>query len=163
LPELLLHFAVPFAVAAPILGLRRALMVGVAALPPDLDVFMYLRRSFTHSILFLSIFAIPLIFTSLKLGRSFGTVLACSLSLFSHPFLDLFNSPTPFFYPVSNHHYHVSLSISVLFSNRIVTRVSSGISVEEMGFKPFHSFDAPIFTDIGFIASLILIANPPYI
>jgi membrane-bound metal-dependent hydrolase YbcI (DUF457 family) len=161
LPELLLHFAVPFALAAPILGLKRALIVGVAALLPDLDVFMYLHRSFTHSIVFLSIFAIPLIFTSLKLGRSFGTVLACSLSLFSHPFLDLFNSPTPFFYPVSNHHYHVSLS--VLFSNRIVTRVSSGISVEEMGFKPFHSFDAPIFTDIGFIASLILIANPPYI
>jgi dolichol-phosphate mannosyltransferase len=160
LPELLLHFAVPFALAAPILGLKRALIVGVAALLPDLDVFMYLHRSFTHSIVFLSIFAIPLIFASLKLGRGFRTVLACSLSLFSHPLLDLFNSPTPLFYPISTHHYHVSLSMSVLFSDRIIPHFSSSIVVEEAGFKSFHSFDAPIFTDIGFIASLILITTP---
>jgi len=160
LPELLLHFSIPFALAAPILGLRRALVVGIVALLPDLDALMYLHRSFTHSVVFLSMLSIPLVLASLELGRGFRTVLACSLSLFSHPLLDLFNSATPILFPISNYHYHLSLRMNLLFSDRIVPYISSGLSMEETRFKPFQSFDAPIFTDVGFIASLILIAFP---
>jgi len=160
MPELLLHFAIPFALVAPVLGIRRALIVGIVAILPDLDVLLHLHRSFTHSVIFLLILIVLVVFVSLKLGRGFGTVLACSLSLLSHPLLDLFHSPTPILFPLTNYSYHVSLKMNAVISDRIVPYISSTISMEETGFKTFQYLDAPIFTDVGFIASLILIATP---
>jgi hypothetical protein len=37
MPELLLHFAIPFALVAPVLGIRRALLAGFIAILPDID------------------------------------------------------------------------------------------------------------------------------
>jgi dolichol-phosphate mannosyltransferase len=50
--------------------------------------------------------------------------------------------------------------MNAVISDRIVPYVSSSISMEEGGFRAFQYLDAPIFTDVGFIASLILIATP---
>jgi glycosyltransferase involved in cell wall biosynthesis len=160
MPELLLHFAIPFALVAPVLGIRRALIVGIVAILPDLDVLLHLHRSFTHSVIFLLILIVLVVFASLRLGRGFGTVLACCLSLLSHPLLDLFHSPTPILFPLTNYSYHVSLKMNAVISDRIVPYISSTISMEETGFKAFQYLDAPIFTDVGFMASLILIATP---
>jgi dolichol-phosphate mannosyltransferase len=50
--------------------------------------------------------------------------------------------------------------MNAVISDRIVPYISSSISMEESGFRAFQYLDAPIFTDVGFIASLILIATP---
>jgi len=160
LPELLLHFSIPFALSAPILGLRRALLVGIVATLPDLDVLMYLHRSFTHSAIFLLTSIIPFVFASLRLGRGFRTVLACSLSLLSHPLLDLFHSPTPILFPLTNYSYHLSLKMNAVISDRITPYISISSTMEENSFRAFQYLDAPIFTDVGFIASLMLIGFP---
>jgi hypothetical protein len=45
MPELFLHFSIPFALAAPILGLKRAILVGFIAILPDIDALMHVYRS----------------------------------------------------------------------------------------------------------------------
>jgi dolichol-phosphate mannosyltransferase len=160
MPELLLHFSIPFAVTAPILGLRRALLVGFIAILPDADVLIRIHRSFTHSIILISMLAALLIYASWKTGRGLPTVSACSLSLLSHPILDLFQSPTPILYPFSEYSYHLSIKMNALISEKIIPEISARVNFEKTDFTRFQSLDAPLFTDVGFIASLILIASP---
>jgi len=160
MPELLLHFSIPFALSAPVLGLKRAFIIGLVALLPDLDVLLHVHRSFTHSAIFLSILIILMVSISLKIGRGSGTMIACSLSLLSHLILDLFHSPTPILYPLSNYSYHISPKMSVLIAEKILPNISLTLNMEETVFKSFQLLDAPIFTDSGFMASLILIASP---
>jgi membrane-bound metal-dependent hydrolase YbcI (DUF457 family) len=81
MPELFLHFSIPFALVAPILGLKRALLAGFIAILPDIDALMHVHRSLTHSILFLSIRSAIFILASWKAARGLHTVTACSLSL----------------------------------------------------------------------------------
>jgi hypothetical protein len=160
MPELVLHFAIPFALTAPVLGIKRALLAGFVAILPDIDALMYVHRSFTHSIPLLMIPAILLILTSWKVGKGSHTMAVCCLSLLSHPILDLFQSPTPILYPLSQHSYHLSVKVNTLISEKIVPELSIRVNFETTNFSRFQTFDAPIFTDIGLIISLILISFP---
>jgi hypothetical protein len=69
--ELFLHFSIPFALVAPILGLKRALLAGFIAILPDIDALMHVYRSLTRSILLLSILPAIFILTSWKAGRAY--------------------------------------------------------------------------------------------
>ena len=160
MPELVLHFAIPFALIAPVLGIKRALLAGFVAILPDIDALMYVHRSFTHSIPLLMIPAILLILASWKVGRGSHTMAACSLSLLGHPTLDLFQSPTPILYPLSQYSYHLSVKMNTLISEKIVPELSIRVNFETTNFSKFQTFDAPIFTDVGFIISLMLIGFP---
>ena len=158
MPEPLLHFSIAFALSAPILGIRRALIVGLISLLPDLDVLFHVHRSMSHSIVLLSIIVAASILISYKIGRGAKFATVSGLGLLSHPLLDLFQSPTPVLYPLSHNSYHVSPKLSVTISNGIVFHLTFSIESEPVKFAPFHSMDAPIFTDIGFIISLLLIS-----
>jgi hypothetical protein len=160
MPELVLHFAIPFALIAPVLGIKRALLAGFAAILPDIDALMYVHRSFTHSIPLLMIPAILSLVTSWKAGKGSHTMAACSLSLLSHPILDLFQSPTPILYPLSQYSYHLSVKMNTLISEKIVPELSIRVNFETTNFSRFQTFDATIFTDVGFIISLMLIGFP---
>ena len=160
MPELLLHFSIPFAITVPIVGLRRALLVGFIAILPDIDALVHVHRSFTHSIILISILAALFILISWKIGKGLLTVTACGLSLLSHPILDLFQSPTPILYPLSEYSYQISIKMSALISEKIIPEVSAKVSFEQINFTRFQFLDAPIFTDVGFITSLMLIASP---
>jgi hypothetical protein len=87
-------------------------------------------------------------------------MVACSLSLLSHPILDLFQSPTPILYPLSQYSYHLSVKMNTLISEKIVPELSIRVNFETTNFSRFQTFDAPIFTDVGFIISLMLMVPP---
>ena len=53
MPELALHFSVVFALTAPVLGLRRAIVLSLISLVPDLDALFRVHRSVSHSALLL--------------------------------------------------------------------------------------------------------------
>jgi glycosyltransferase involved in cell wall biosynthesis len=160
MPELLLHFSIPFSLVAPVLGIKRALLAGFIAILPDIDALMYVHRSLTHSIPLLTIPVILLMLVSWKAGKGLRTIAACSLSLLSHPILDLFQSPTPVLYPLSQYSYHLSVKMNTLISEKIIPEVSVRVNFETTNFSRFQTFDAPIFTDVGFIISLILVVFP---
>jgi len=158
MPEPLLHFSITFALSAPILGIRRAIIVGLISLLPDLDALFHVHRSMSHSIVLLSIIVATFILISHKVGRGARFATVSGLGLLSHPLLDLFQSPTPVLYPLSHNSYHVSPKLSVTISNGIIFQPAFSFESEPVNFTPFHSMDAPIFTDTGFIISLLLIS-----
>ena len=160
MPELLLHFSIPFAISAPIIGVKRALIVGFISLLPDLDVLFHVHRSMSHSLVLLSIIVVACILISQKIGRGVKLVTASGLGLLSHPLLDLFQSPTPILYPLSQYSYHISPELFVTISEEIISHPAISIESEPVNFVRFHSMDAPIFTDTGFIISLLLISIP---
>jgi membrane-bound metal-dependent hydrolase YbcI (DUF457 family) len=69
MPELLLHFAVPFSISAPIVRVKRATLVGIVGMPPDVDALLHVHRSMTHSLIILTIFSLlPFYITFFKLN-----------------------------------------------------------------------------------------------
>jgi hypothetical protein len=54
MPEPAMHFSVVFALAAPRLGVKRALLLSFIVLMPDLDVLMHVHRSMSRSIVLTS-------------------------------------------------------------------------------------------------------------
>mgnify|MGYP001626208162 FL=1 len=160
MPEPLLHFSISFALTAPILGVRRAVIVSLIALLPDLDVLVHVHRSATHSIILLSAVILIAVIASYKLGKDFKTVIASSLSLLSHPILDLFQTHTPILYPLLSESYHISLQGIITISEEIKPQFHFQIKTTPVDFNPFTALDAPLFTDTGFIISLMLIMIP---
>jgi hypothetical protein len=50
--------------------------------------------------------------------------------------------------------------MNALISEKIVPELSIRVNFETTNFSRFQTFDAPIFTDVGFIISLMLIGFP---
>jgi dolichol-phosphate mannosyltransferase len=160
MPELLLHFSVPFSISAPIVGVRRATLVGIVGILPDIDALLHVHRSMTHSLVILTIFSLlPFYITFFKLNEK-SLALLSFFSLTTHPIMDMFQTYTPIIYPFSNSSFQVSIKGNILISQSIVPYVQSQITSTQTNFQKFLIMDAPIFTSKGFIVSLLLVAAP---
>jgi len=101
MPELALHFTVPLALTAPVLGIRKAIAVSLISLLPDLDVFLHVHRSPSHSIVLLLVVCLVAVYLMSRLKpRYLGLVSVGCLALLSHPIMDLFSTYTPILYPL---------------------------------------------------------------
>ncbi len=162
MPEPLLHFAIPFSIAAPILGLRKAFLVGLIALIPDLDAAVGIHRSVTHSLVILTLFSIaPLILIARLQPRSLDVAFASYLGMVSHLLMDLFQTYTPILYPLTNHSLWIDVNGIIRISQEtLATQLEATLKTEPTTFTRFTELDAPLFTSQGLIISLILITIP---
>ena len=160
MPELALHFAVPFALTAPKLGLRRALLVSFIALLPDLDALLGFHRSMSHSLVILSAVGIPVLLAVYRFKREhFGLALVGLLALLSHPVMDGFQTYTPLLYPIYERSIWVRVEGGIQFQGGLVRpEVSAAVGEVPTVFSPFETLDAPIFTSEGLSISLMLLA-----
>ena len=160
MPELLLHFAVPFSISAPIVGVRRATVVGVIGMLPDVDVLLHVHRSMTHSLIILTVLSLlPLYVAYFKLNEKQLAPLSF-FSLTIHPIMDMFQTYTPILYPFSNYSFQVNIRGGALISQSVVPYVQFQITSTQTNFQKFLLMDAPMFTSEGFVVSLLLIATP---
>jgi|Deesub1362B_J571_1020462.scaffolds.fasta_scaffold00003_141 dolichol-phosphate mannosyltransferase len=160
MPELLLHFAIPYAIATPITGPRNALIIGLAALIPDLDALLYIHRSITHSIIPILIITITAIILTQKYGGPKPLIYGIILGVMSHPILDLFQSYTPILYPLMKNSYKITTEGIITIGTAIKPELNLDITTMPTPFTSFTQLDAPIFTSQGLIISLILIIIP---
>jgi len=161
MPELLLHFAVPFAVSAPVLGVRRAFLVASVALIPDFDVLVHVHRSVSHSVLVLGLGVAVALALAFRLRRGLMPLVGvCGLALLGHPVMDMFQTLTPILYPVVNWSVCLDVRGRVLIGEVLKPVVSAETKLGPTVFKTFQSLDAPIFTSEGFIISTMLVAVP---
>jgi membrane-bound metal-dependent hydrolase YbcI (DUF457 family) len=161
MPELALHFAVPFALAAPVLGLRRALLVSLIALTPDLDALLQIHRSATHSVIPLLAIVVVAVFLVHRFRADFfGLTYASGLALLSHPVMDLFSTYTPILYPLMRDSVWLKVEGFVLIGQSIKPHMTTVVVTEPTAFQRFQILDAPVFTNEGFILSLLLVAVP---
>ncbi len=165
MPEVALHFAVTFALTAPVLGLRKAGIVSFIALLPDLDFLFYVHRSFSHSIVILLVGSLVVVSFVRKFRPSLSSLtLAACLGLIGHSIMDVFSGPTPLLWPL------VKEAVSVDFTLGLVSgesfRFSWAAAVkwfpESSSIMPVAQsvMVGPIFTSEGFVGSAVLVAVP---
>ena len=161
MPELLLHFAVPFALGVPVLGVRRAIVVSMISLIPDLDVLFHLHRSPSHSVVLLLIPCLVAVGLVSRLKPRFlGLALAGSLALLGHPVMDVFSTYTPILYPLMLKSVYIDFQGRLTIGGSATPSSTAQVNTTPTVFEVFQRLDAPIFTSEGFIVSVLLVAMP---
>ncbi|MEM2178051.1 MAG: glycosyltransferase [Candidatus Methanomethylicaceae archaeon] len=157
MPELLLHFSIPFALTALRLGLMKAILISTLALLPDLDVLFHIHRSMSHSIIILILAYLPILIFVYKF-KNFNLALIGLLALLTHLFLDSFQTYTPLLYPIIDKSIWFRIEGGLLISGlSIKPEFQAVIKDVPTVFKHFEVLDAPLFTSEGLSISLILI------
>jgi glycosyltransferase involved in cell wall biosynthesis len=165
MPEPALHFSVTFAISAPRLGVKRALLLSLLALLPDFDVLFHIHRSMSHSIIMLGLMWMPILAAFYYFRRRYlSLAFLCFLAVLSHPVIDCFQAYTPILYPAYDRSIWVRVGGWLLISPEGFTPEAS-VNVRDTPtvFNPIESFDAPIFTSDGFLISLLLVAVPLFL
>ncbi|MFQ5710341.1 MAG: metal-dependent hydrolase [Candidatus Geothermarchaeales archaeon] len=157
--ELLVHFAVPFAALVLLgSGFRRASFASLFALLPDLDALLRVHRSFTHSLIIVLVFALPLFVLAQGLSRDF--MLLALLGVSFHLTLDLFTGYTPLLWPLYGDSLLIWAELGAHIASPSSLSLDVGLLTTPTTFSYLESLDAPLFTGEGLITSLILLVPP---
>jgi len=135
---------------------KKALPISIIALIPDIDALFHIHRSISHSII-IPIIAGTLLIPYLKTeGRN---LLALALlAVASHPILDLFTGYTPILWPLYNYSIWLQAEAVVHIGSTPTFSLSNWMLMEPTYFQAFQSLDAPLFTSVGLILSVMLSA-----
>jgi len=156
--EPLLHFSIPFA-ASMLLGTKtkKALVISVFALLPDLDILFYIHRSFSHSAIFI-LFIGGIATTLLWRTRYREYALLATVGSLSHVMLDMFTSYTPVLWPIYNQSLWVVIESEVHMASLPIPSLIVNILTKPVVFKRFEASEASLFTSSGFAISAMLLA-----
>ncbi|MCX8162286.1 MAG: glycosyltransferase [Candidatus Bathyarchaeota archaeon] len=162
MPEPAIHFSVVFAVSAPRLGVKRALLLSAIALLPDLDLLLRIHRSMSHSIIVSGLAWLPILLSLYIFKRRyFALGFLCFLAFLSHHIVDCFQTYTPILYPIVDRSVWVEVDGALHISyDNLNPKISLDIASKPTIFKEFVEMDAPIFTSEGLPVSIILLAIP---
>jgi hypothetical protein len=159
LVEPLLHFAVPF-VTLRALGVdwKSSLFASLLALAPDLDVFLSVHRSFSHSaIVLLLLLIVPI----LMLGRNHRTIrnltLLAAFAVTTHLVLDTFQTYTPLLWPLYDRSIQIDTSLNLHLGGTQSLIPSIAVQTEPTDFTSFKTFDAPLITAQGTGITIVLL------
>jgi membrane-bound metal-dependent hydrolase YbcI (DUF457 family) len=157
--EPLVHFVVPF-VALVLLGVdvRRAFLLSLLALTPDLDALFLVHRSFTHSLIALLAVSTPIFFVIYKFKPKvlkYGFMGFFSVA--SHIALDLPAGYTPLLWPLYNNSVWVQAELSAHIGSALNLALDLHILTEPIVFEVARSLDAPLFTGSGLVASFVIL------
>jgi len=164
-PELALHFAVPFALCAPVIGLRKAAIVSFVALLPDLDFVFQVHRSISHSLIVLFVGSLLLMMCMKRFRPQYSsfTFITC-LALFSHPIMDMFSGATPALWPLVQRPFGFDVGLAFVAGESWRFDWTAFLSWSQPPTNLFPVADVamvgPIVTSEGFISSLLLVAIP---
>jgi membrane-bound metal-dependent hydrolase YbcI (DUF457 family) len=161
MPDPLTHFSTAFAITAPFLGTKKAIIAGIIALLPDTDALTYIHRSATHSAIIMLAITIPLtLITWEKRPAYTKTAALYTIALLTHPILDMFQTYTPIFYPLTAYSILVNVKAGIVVDNIIKPYINTAIQTTPTDFTPFTHLDAPLIMQETLIPSLILITTP---
>lgn len=158
--EPLIHFILPFvALTLSGVGWKRSLLFSFFALLPDLDIFILVHRSISHSLLVISGAALPLLFLSRRFRPGLQRyVLLAFLCTVSHLVLDVFAGYTPILWPLYMQLVWVKVEFSVHMSSLLSVSLNAGVVTKPTTFPQLQYIDAPLFTGEGLMVSAVLLA-----
>jgi membrane-bound metal-dependent hydrolase YbcI (DUF457 family) len=156
--EPIVHFALPLA-ALLLLGLdlRKAVPLALLGILPDLDSLLLIHRSFSHSIIVLSLLFLT-IFILIRHYRPAHqrTVLLGFLVVASHIFLDL-GALTPIFWPIYPYNISISFSLNIVLGNGLGLSPILHVTQVPTDFSRVPGFDYPLFTEEGMLITAVLL------
>lgn len=159
LVEPLVHFVVPFAaLSIADVRLKRAFLVSLLALTPDLDVLFLVHRSVSHSLLVMLAVAGPFLLLSYRFRlRYYGLAWLGFAAGVSHLILDVFGGYTPILWPVYGYSVWVQAGLLVHVGSSASFMPSFGLLLRPTFFQQLQGLDGPLFTGEGLILSLLLL------
>jgi len=166
MPEVLLHFIIPFIVLSICgLSIKRSFLLASFAVLPDLDVLFHVHRSFTHSIPIILLICSPvIIITFLKNSKWFYDSLIATLVIVSHPFLDVFHMFTPILYPIYNNPIHIIVKLTTDLYYLSQIHFTFEIQRSSILFPRIsESADGVIFSSLGFAMTIVFLLGITYI
>ncbi len=157
MPEPLIHFAIPFAsLTLARIGYRKALLVSIFAIIPDLDVLFLVHRSQSHSLI--PVIAVTLTAYLLLKGTRYPTyVFLGSVGVASHIVLDMFGGFTPAVWPLWDQSIKILMDLSIHIASPPVVIFNPQILIEPTTFELIQTVEGPLFTSEGLIISVILL------
>jgi hypothetical protein len=159
LVEPLLHFVVPLVTLRAIgLDWKQTLFASFIALTPDLDVFFFVHRSASHSIIILLAVIIPILILA-KITRNstvWDLTLLAAFAITTHLVMDVFQTGTPLLWPLYNHDLQFVLDLNFRIGGGPILTANTAAETSPIHFGSFQSFDAPLITAEGAGIALIL-------
>ena len=162
MPEVLLHFSIPFSAVFSITGrLRYAFLAGVFGIIPDLDILFGIHRSPTHSIPVLLAVAVPvLVMLSSRNSRFLKASKIGLFGILTHPILDLFDGYTPILWPLSGYSPWIKFSVEAYLSSTPSLNVDCQVLWQPTIFHPVETIGGVLVTPLGAVISAALMLPP---
>lgn len=161
MPEPLIHFVIPFFLLVMLgFNLRKAALISLLAVIPDLDVIFHVHRSVSHSVIFILVVTVPIIlildYFNNKLRKE---MIVAVLVILSHPFMDMFTGYTPILWPLLDKSIYIFTELTANMNNIFDLNLIFKINFDKIIFLQTTNRDAPIFTSQGVGISLVLLAG----
>jgi hypothetical protein len=159
LVEPLLHFVVPLATLRAVgLDWKSALFASFVALTPDVDVFLFIHRSASHSIIILLAIVIPILILSYRHRTIQKLTLLAAFAITTHLVMDAFQTSTPLLWPLYNRGIEIVSEVNFQIGSGPILVPDVALKTKPIDFTRFQYFDAPLITPEGTGIALILMA-----
>jgi hypothetical protein len=106
----------------------------------------------------LALIAVPLVLVTWKREGLRALMLLGAFGVLTHLVMDVFQSPTPLFWPLSDDSFSIQVALDFHIGSAPTITGSSQPIWTQGTIEPFKSFDAPILTAPGLGISLVLLA-----
>ncbi|VVB91792.1 LexA-binding, inner membrane-associated putative hydrolase [uncultured archaeon] len=161
MPEPLIHFIIPFFLLVMLgFNLRKAALISLLAVIPDLDVIFHVHRSISHSIIFILVVTVSIILILNYFNKKLRTeMMVAVLVILSHPFMDVFTGYTPILWPLFNKSVYIFTELTTNMNNVFDLNLIFKVNFDKIIFLQTTNSDAPIFTSQGVGISLVLLAG----
>jgi len=155
LPDLVTHYFISLLICSRGTRLKYALFIALIGLLPDVDVIFKIHRWFTHSLIVVITFAIPLlIIIYLKIGKVLK-YFVYSLIIYSiHIILDVFTASTPIFWPLIPESFYVEVSVNAKVSETLTFSSSFNIETYPTDFVVRDYLEGPLLNEVGLIIAI---------
>ena len=160
LPDLLTHYAVSYLIASRSLKPKRALLVALVGLLPDIDALFRIHRWATHSLVLTAlVVAIAVLSVSATRREYLGHVALLSALYTLHIVMDVFTGPTPILWPLSSKEYAVSIGVNGLIScGGVGMDPYAELVISDADFTQKPMVNGPVVSATGVVASIAVAA-----
>lgn len=142
------------------IAIKKATLFSLLAVLPDADVLFHVHRSISHSIFFILVICIPMIIIIDKFYKEqLNDSIIATLSILSHPFMDLFTGQTPVFWPLFNKSICIVTELTTNMNNILDMDMVLDLHLEPIIFYQTTDTDAFVFTSLGVAVSMVLLAG----
>jgi hypothetical protein len=157
MPDLLTHYMVSYLVARALVEPRRALLLALVGLLPDVDALLLVHRWVTHSIPVALLASAPLLALTYAYRREyFGVAVLAVLLYTTHVVMDVFTGLTPIMWPLAPA-LAVNIEVNGVYGVNGV-RVTPGfeVVVGPVDFARRDSVEGPLVSETGLMLALVV-------
>ena len=157
MPDLLTHYMVSYLVARALVEPRRALLLALVGLLPDVDALLLVHRWVTHSIPVALLASAPLLALTYAYRREyFGVAVLAVLLYTTHVVMDMFTGLTPIMWPLAPA-IAVNIEVNGVYGVDGI-RVTPGfeVVVGPVDFARRDSVEGPLVSETGLMLALVV-------